>query len=419
MSKSRYISVNLDIGHFTAANEDALALASADDLRAIARLPAAKRSSYAPWIGVHGMTFAAALVAATGAGLARQLRVGCRAAARPESRFTHGIPMLGMGVARESRPQMEPSRPAPPRVTVLLPVHDAQPFVAEAVASILAQEFRDFELLAIDDGSRDSSAALLEAMASRDARVRVVRRPHAGLVATLNAGLALARGELIARMDADDVALPGRLARQVERFEREPELVCIGGGFEVMDAAGRVFDRAQPPCDHAAIVARALSGNSPISHSAATYRRDAVRGLGGYDESARGVEDLDLWLRLSEIGALANLPDLVSRVRHHERSASAQDPTAQLEQAARVARLACRRRGLDTAQVQPHAWRALPDRRSQQLLALGRARSAWRIGEHATAVFYALRAIWVQPLGLPLLRVVGHELKASLLRPRA
>jgi glycosyltransferase involved in cell wall biosynthesis len=314
---------------------------------------------------------------------------------------------------------METLRPSAPRVTVLLPVYDAERFLAEAVESILAQGFRDFELLAIDDGSRDGSAALLDAFARRDARVRVVRRPHAGLVATLNAGLELARGELVARMDADDVALAQRLERQVARLDRDPELACIGGGFEVMDAAGRVFDRAFPPCDHAEILTRALTGNSPISHSAAMFRREAVRRLGGYDASARGVEDLDLWLRLAEIGTLANLPDLVSRVRHHDASESGQDPTGQLEQAARVARLACRRRGLDPSQVEPRAWRALPDRSSQQLLALGRVRSAWRIGERRTALRYAWRALSLAPLGLPLLRVVGQELKASLLRPRA
>ena len=88
---------------------------------------------------------------------------------------------------------METPRPAAPRVTVLLPVHDAERFLAEAVESLLAQSFRDFELLAIDDGSRDGSAAILDAYARRDPRVRVVRRPHAGLVATLNAGLELAR----------------------------------------------------------------------------------------------------------------------------------------------------------------------------------------------------------------------------------
>ncbi len=302
------------------------------------------------------------------------------------------------------------------RVTVLLPVYDAERFLAEAVESILAQSFRDFELLTIDDGSRDGSAAILDEYARRDRRVRVVRWPHQGLIATLNAGLSLARAELIARMDADDVALPQRLEKQLARLEREPGLVCIGGAFELIDEAGRLFDRAFPPCDHAAILARALRGESPISHSAATFRRDVVRRLGGYDEKTRWVEDLDLWLRLSEHGALANLPELVSRVRHHERSVSEQHAVEQLEQARRVAGLACRRRGLDASLVQPRAWRALPDRRSQQLLVLGRARSAWRIGQHRTALRYAARGLWMQPSSLPFWRTLGHELKSRLLR---
>jgi GT2 family glycosyltransferase len=311
---------------------------------------------------------------------------------------------------------METPRPAAPRVTVLLPVHDAERFLPEAVESILAQSFRDFELLAIDDGSHDGSAAILDGVARLDSRVRVVRRPHAGLVATLNAGLALAESALIARMDADDVALPQRLESQLARLEREPELVCIGGAFELIDEAGRTFDRAFPPCDHAAILARALRGESPISHSAATFRRDVVRRLGGYDEEARWVEDLDLWLRLSEHGALANLPAVVSRVRHHDRSVSERHAAEQLEQARQVAGRACRRRGLDAALVQPRPWRALPDRRSQQVLALGRARSAWRIGQRRTALRYAVRALWIQPASLSLWRSLGHQLKARLLR---
>jgi len=313
---------------------------------------------------------------------------------------------------------METLRPAAPRVTVLLPVHEAERFLAEAVESILAQTLRDFELLALDDGSRDGSAALLDRYASLDPRVRVVRRPHTGVVATLNAGLALARGELIARMDADDVALPRRLQCQLARLDREPALVCIGGGFEVIDDAGRTLDRVFPACDHAAILSRALGGESPISHSAATYRRDAVLALGGYDESSRLVEDLDLWLRLAEVGTLANVPDLVSRVRHHERSLSERNAAAQLEQARRVAERACRRRGIVTSQVRPRAWRALPDRCSRQLVALGRARAAWRIGERRTALLYGLRAFCMQPFSVPVWRSVGHELKASLLRSR-
>jgi glycosyltransferase involved in cell wall biosynthesis len=175
---------------------------------------------------------------------------------------------------------MNTPRPCAPRVTVLLPVHDAERYLAEAVESILAQSFGDFELLAIDDGSRDGSAAILDAYARRDARVRVVRRPHEGLIATLNEGLALARGELVARMDADDVALPQRLERQAERLDRDPGLLCIGGAFEVIDAGLRPFD-ACVFRDHPAALCRCIGGPP----CAAMYRRRRDR-VGAYDASA-------------------------------------------------------------------------------------------------------------------------------------
>ena len=171
---------------------------------------------------------------------------------------------------------METLRPTAPRVSVLLPVYDAERYLDEAVESILAQTFSDFELLAIDDGSRDASLARLEAYARRDSRVRVVRQTHAGLVATLNAGLALARGELIARMDADDVSLPDRLSLQVSALAARSDIVCMGGGFDVIDAKNRLLNRVVPPCEHAAILAMALVGRSPICGSNAMFRRRDV-----------------------------------------------------------------------------------------------------------------------------------------------
>jgi glycosyltransferase involved in cell wall biosynthesis len=313
---------------------------------------------------------------------------------------------------------MEISQPAAPRLTVLLPVYDAEAFVAEAVESILAQSFRDFELLAIDDGSRDGSAALLDAFARRDPRVRVVRRPHAGLVATLNAGLALARGELIARMDADDVALPRRFERQVERLDRDPGLVCIGGAFEVIDSKGRRIDVVHRPCHSEPILEALLAGVSAVCHATAMYRRRAVIAVGCYDDSARLAEDYDLWLRLAEAGRLENLPEPVLRVRHHDRSESGRQHAIQLEQTRRICAQARQRRGLGEMNASLRPWRPFADPVSRQQHLLGVSRSAWQLGERRTAIVYAVRAVATHPFSSWLLRFMGHELRRHLLRRR-
>jgi hypothetical protein len=313
---------------------------------------------------------------------------------------------------------MEIPRPAVPRVTVLLPVHDAERFLPEAVESILAQSFRDFELLAIDDGSRDGSAAILDEYARCDSRVRVVRRPHAGLIATLNEGLALARGELIARMDADDVALPHRLELQVARLDADPTLLCVSCAYEVIDAKGRRIDVVCPPAQPEGILASLLEGASVLCHAAALYRRASVLDVGGYDASARLAEDYDLWLRLAERGRLANLEEVGLRVRRHAASQSAQGEAEQREQTRRICARARRRRGLP--EIAPAPQPAPPsERTSRQQYLIGASRSAWRLGERRTALAYALEGAAVHPLSPWLFRFLGHQLRRRIRPGRA
>lgn len=301
-------------------------------------------------------------------------------------------------------------RSAPPRVTVLLPVYDAERFLDGAVESILTQSFRDFELLAIDDGSRDGSVAMLEQHARRDPRVRIVRRAHEGVTPTLNAGLALARGELVARMDADDVALPRRLEIQVGALDREPGLVCVGGAYEVIDAKGRRISVVRPPCGSAEIEAAALEGRSPIIHSAALYRREQVLAVGGYDVRVPVAQDYDLWLRLMDVAQLANVPDVVLRVRYYTSSVSGSRQAEQTEHVLRLCAAARARRGLGGPMPVPRAWRPLSDWRSRQHFALSWSRSAWRLGERRTALAYALRAAAIHPFSAELLRTLRQEI---------
>jgi len=303
---------------------------------------------------------------------------------------------------------METLRPAAPIVSVVMPVYQAAGFLAEAIESILAQTYPDFELIAIDDGSTDASGAILERYAKCDHRLIVAHRRHEGVVRARNAGLSLARAPFVACMDADDVSLPDRLARQVSALTDRPEVVCIGGGFDVIDAKNRLLNRVLPPCEHAAILAMALLGRSPICGSNAMFRRPEVLAIGGYDETACFAEDLELWLRLGEIGRLANLPDLISRVRFHDVSQSAAEQERQLDAVHHVVNRARELRGIRERIERPPPWRPLATRRSRQAFAVGWARSAWRMGERRTALAYALRALRIDPLGAPLWKGLAH-----------
>jgi len=191
---------------------------------------------------------------------------------------------------------------AVPMVSVLLPVRDAQATLPECLASLAAQTLPDYEVVAVDDGSRDASRQILEQAARRDHRLRVLGTAAQGLVAALNAGLALARAPLLARMDADDVAHPERLARQAERLARDPALSVLGCAVAMLGHPGHANAGMQAYVawqnglvDHAAIE-RDLWVESPLVHPSVMLRSATLRGVGGYRDCG-GPEDYELWLR--------------------------------------------------------------------------------------------------------------------------
>jgi glycosyltransferase involved in cell wall biosynthesis len=174
---------------------------------------------------------------------------------------------------------------------------------------VLGQTLADLELIVVDDGSTDSTPALLAGFARADARVRVLTQAVGGLTSALNAGCALVRAPLIARMDADDVALPDRLERQAAFLDAHPDVALLGGGIVLVDEAGREVDREPGRA------APDLSEQNELVHGTVVMRADAFRALGGYrlDQS----EDYDLWLRFDERHRVAALAEPVIRYRVH------------------------------------------------------------------------------------------------------
>ncbi|MER9402620.1 glycosyltransferase [Mesorhizobium caraganae] len=188
---------------------------------------------------------------------------------------------------------------AAPLVSVLLPVYNAGPYLAAALGSILRQDYDRLEVIAIDDGSTDNSLDILERYRRADNRVSVVSRENRGLVATLNEGLRLAQGELVARMDADDVAYPWRLSRQVALFERRPELGFCGAGVDTL-LHGRIAKGRPDPVFRFGRLDILSMFFTIFMHPTVVYNRKVI-GTDDlyYDPEYRHAEDFDLFRRLA------------------------------------------------------------------------------------------------------------------------
>jgi glycosyltransferase involved in cell wall biosynthesis len=207
-----------------------------------------------------------------------------------------------------------------PRVTVLMPVFNAMPFLREAVASILTQGFRDFVLLAIDDGSTDGSVEYLRTV--EDARLRILADGvHRGMGAALNFALERVTTEYVARMDGDDLCPPDRFASQVALLDDSPSVGAVGTQFTYMGNAGRTGFARRLPLTHEEIVRDLSSGTLAVIHASLMIRTDLLRSIGGYRFDGIG-EDWDMFLRLGEVARFANLPRLGYYYRLHGRNAT-------------------------------------------------------------------------------------------------
>ncbi len=201
-----------------------------------------------------------------------------------------------------------------PKVSVVMAVHNGRPYLKEAAESILRQSLRDFELIVVNDGSSDDSAALLEAFG--DARIRVLRnQQQLGLSASLNRGADAASGDYIARMDADDVSRPGRLAAQVAFLDRHPKVSIVGSWARTIGEGPPQIWR-YPTAD--ADIRCAFLFHSVLVHSAVMWRRVDFEGHGlRYDESVERAQDYELWTRAAAHVRFANLPRVLQHYRVH------------------------------------------------------------------------------------------------------
>ncbi|HJQ09254.1 MAG TPA: glycosyltransferase [Candidatus Saccharimonadales bacterium] len=201
-----------------------------------------------------------------------------------------------------------------PLISVIMPVYNNDEYIKQAIDSILEQTYPHFELIALDDGSSDTSGAILDGYARTDNRVRVVHKKNEGLVKTLNRGIDMAKGEFIARMDGDDISFPRRFEQQIKILQNYPNVVLVAGGFEIIDEEGEFLYREVIPTGNDDIK-RSMLLRNPVAHGSVMFRKSAYEKVGPYSDACGPTEDFELWSRLATVGDFAGLEQTIFRWR--------------------------------------------------------------------------------------------------------
>jgi len=313
---------------------------------------------------------------------------------------------------------------AAPRVSVLMAVYNTEKYLGEALDSIIGQSFDDFELVALDDGSSDGSARILRSYAEREPRMRLIARENRGLVATRNELLGSARSGLVAWMDSDDISAPGRLALQVRKFDEDPELVCLGAATSCVDPEDRFLWLEEYPLTHGEILEMQEKGGA-IRFATTMMRRDVAIKVGGFRELFKMGEDFDLLLRMSEVGKMANLPDVLYRYRQHLSNVCNSSMLSQYwwpDYREAILALARERRERGTDKLQRGedvvftVSRPANKKRQEAITYAGWAHAALRSDNFPLAAKYAWAAIRIKPITaeywILLLRVIWKKARA-------
>jgi len=225
-----------------------------------------------------------------------------------------------------------------PKITVLLPVYNAKPYLHDAIHSVLDQTYKNIELLIIDDGSTDGSVDIIRSF--KDPRIVFLQHvANNGLIATLNEGLEKARGEYIARMDADDIwTNPQKLEKQLEYFDHSPDCVLVGTWATLIDEDGSSLGSIRYPYEDSAIRKHLLMKNYFV-HPSVLFKKDAALKAGGFSISEKHVEDYGLWLRLGTYGTFANIPEYLMAYRVHGASVSRQNKLEQIQNSFKLVKM--------------------------------------------------------------------------------
>jgi glycosyltransferase involved in cell wall biosynthesis len=212
-----------------------------------------------------------------------------------------------------------------PGISILLAVRNGETFIDAALSSLARQSYKDFEIILVDNGSSDGTSAIIDAWTRREPRLRAFRYPRIGLAGSLNHAASMASAPLLARLDADDLALPTRLETQARWMRRNPRVGLAGSFANFVNAKGRILGTIRHPVGDADL-RRSLRSGCPFVHSSVIMRRSVFEAAGGYREGLRVTEDFDLWTRMAEAAELANIPEVLVAYRVHARSMSSRQP---------------------------------------------------------------------------------------------
>ncbi len=226
-------------------------------------------------------------------------------------------------------------------VSVVMSVHNGLPYLGAAVRSVLGQTYPNLEFIFVDDGSTDGSREALRGFAAEDGRIRLIEQANTGLTRALNRAIGMARGPYVARMDADDISFPQRVARQVEALEGDPSAVAASCFIDLIDEAGRVTDTTRRRCPPALVRWHLLFFNYVGGHSQVVFRKAAFERVGGYDEAFRYSQDYDLWSRLSGLGGFVIVDEVLHQYRVHRAGVSVARYDAQFALGLQVTRRGC------------------------------------------------------------------------------
>ena len=200
-----------------------------------------------------------------------------------------------------------------PKISVIMSVFNGEKYLREAIDSILGQTFTDFEFIIVNDGSTDNSLSIIKGYA--DKRIRLIdNEQNIGLTKSLNRAIKQARGEYIARQDADDISLPNRFEEQIKYFKKNPKVVLLGTGICRIDGNGKILGKtlaiAKP--------GKSLVKQNQFNHGSTMFKSGVIRELGGYNELFKYCQDYELWLRLAKYYEVRNLPQILYQLRFHD-----------------------------------------------------------------------------------------------------